>query len=156
VALQATGTSAFAAEAAVAAAFAAVAEIDRRLRPQSADSDLARISNSPLHTAVTIHPDTRDLLSLAQRLNALTAGAFDPCLPSRAGRLQDIELHGEYVVCHAPVALDFGGFAKGYAVDRAIDVLISYGCTSGLVNAGGDLRVFGSIAEPIFVRGQEG
>ena len=156
VALQATGSSAFAAEAAVEAAFAAVTEIDRRLHPQSADSDLARINNSPLHTAVTVHPGTRELLELARRLNELTEGVFDPCLPVRAGRLQDVELAGEQIVCRAPVALDFGGFAKGYAVDRAIDVLMGHGCTAGLVNAGGDLRVFGSLADPILLRGQAG
>ncbi len=156
VALQATGASALAAQSAVEAAFAVVSEIDRRLHPHSADSDLARISNSPLHAAVTVHPDTRYLLDLAHRLNLLTNGVFDPCLPLRAGRLQDIEVAGEQIVCHAPVALDFGGFAKGYAVDRAIDVLMGHGCTAGLVNAGGDLRVFGLPAEPILLRGQGG
>ncbi len=30
------------------------------------------------------------------------------------------------------------------------------GCTAGLVNAGGDLRVFGQRSEPVFVRGAAG
>jgi len=30
------------------------------------------------------------------------------------------------------------------------------GCTAGLVNAGGDLRVFGQRTEPMFVRGPQG
>jgi len=54
------------------------------------------------------------------------------------------------------VALDFGGFAKGYAVDCAIEALMSHGCAAGLVNAGGDLRVFGTRAEPIILRGPAG
>lgn len=43
-----------------------------------------------------------------------------------------------------PVALDYGAFLKGYAVDRAIDILRDYGIEGGLVEAGGDLRVLGS------------
>jgi thiamine biosynthesis lipoprotein len=39
--------------------------------------------------------------------------------------------------------IDLGGIAKGFAVDRAIDVLRDLGMPSGLINAGGDLAVFG-------------
>jgi FAD:protein FMN transferase len=156
VAVEATSTSAAASEAAVEAAFAALAQIGHRLHPHSADSDLARINNAPLQTRITVHSSTCDLLNLAQRLNTLTDGVFDPCLPSRAGRLHDVEISGGQVVCQAPVVLDFGGFAKGYAVDCAIDALRSHGCTAGLVNAGGDLRVFGARTEPIFLRGPAG
>lgn len=41
------------------------------------------------------------------------------------------------------VRLDFGGFAKGIAVDYAIKVLQDAGVAGGMVNAGGDLRAFG-------------
>lgn len=156
VAVEATSTSASAAEAAVEAAFAALMQISQRLHPQSADSDLARINNAPPQTCVIVHPSTCDLLNLARRLNTLTDGVFDPCLPSRAGRLQDLEVGAGQLFCHAPVALDFGGFAKGYAVDCAVAALTSHGCTAGLVNAGGDLRVFGARTEPIFLRGPAG
>lgn len=39
--------------------------------------------------------------------------------------------------------LDLGGVAKGYAVDRAIEVLRRAGVEGGLVEAGGDIRFFG-------------
>jgi thiamine biosynthesis lipoprotein len=156
VAVEATSTSAAAAEAAVEAAFAALRQIGQRLHPQSADSDLARINNAPLQTCIAVHSSTCDLLNLARRLNTLTGGVFDPCLPSRAGRLHDIEVSTGQLFCRAPVALDFGGFAKGYAVDCAIEALTSHGCTAGLVNAGGDLRVFGARTEPVFLRGPAG
>jgi thiamine biosynthesis lipoprotein len=156
VAVEATSTSPEAAEAAVEAAFAVLAQLSHRLHPHSADSDLARINNAPLQTRITVHSSTCDLLNLARRLNTLTDGIFDPCLPSRAGRLQDIEVSSGELFCHAPVALDFGGFAKGYAVDCAIETLMRHGCTAGLVNAGGDLRVFGPRAEAIYLRGPAG
>lgn len=40
--------------------------------------------------------------------------------------------------------LDLGGIAKGYATDKAIEVLKAKGVTSALVNAGGDVRVIGN------------
>ncbi|HEX6779936.1 MAG TPA: FAD:protein FMN transferase, partial [Ktedonobacterales bacterium] len=39
--------------------------------------------------------------------------------------------------------LDFGGIAKGMAVDAALDLLREQGVTAALVNAGGDLGVIG-------------
>jgi FAD:protein FMN transferase len=56
------------------------------------------------------------------------------------------------LVCHVPVELDLGGIAKGHAIDRAIDTLRELGCSAGLVNAGGDLRVFGERAETVLLR----
>ncbi len=41
------------------------------------------------------------------------------------------------------MSLDLGGAAKGYAVDRAVEVLQGDGARGGLVEAGGDLRFFG-------------
>lgn len=38
------------------------------------------------------------------------------------------------------MALDLGGLAKGYAVDRAVEVLMADGVTRGVVNLGGNLR----------------
>lgn len=41
------------------------------------------------------------------------------------------------------VKIDLGGIAKGYAVDCAVQVLKKQGVKSGLVDAGGDVYVFG-------------
>ncbi|MDF1536110.1 MAG: FAD:protein FMN transferase [bacterium] len=43
-----------------------------------------------------------------------------------------------------PIWLDLGGVAKGYAVDEAVKSLRGRGVSGGIVNAGGDLRTFGS------------
>ncbi len=40
--------------------------------------------------------------------------------------------------------LDLGGFAKGHAVDLAVKTLREFGVTAAIVEAGGDLRCFGS------------
>lgn len=48
-----------------------------------------------------------------------------------------------------PLRIDLGGIAKGYAVDRAIEVLCLHGSSSCVVNAGGDIRVAGDEPERI-------
>jgi FAD:protein FMN transferase len=44
---------------------------------------------------------------------------------------------------HAGMRIGFGGIGKGYAADRARSVLQNRGVTSGIVNASGDLAVWG-------------
>lgn len=134
------------AAAAVAAAFAAVAQVDERLHPQGPHSDLRRLSAAAPGVAVPLWRGTFEVLRFAQQLHLCSGGVFDPCLPQRAGRLADIELLEEAgcrAIAHVPVALDCGGIAKGFAIDQAIAALHAAGCSAGLVNAGGDLRVFG-------------
>jgi thiamine biosynthesis lipoprotein len=54
---------------------------------------------------------------------------------------------------HRSVKIDLGGIAKGFAVDRALEVLLGSGVVAcGLVNAGGDLAVFGAEAHSIHIR----
>jgi len=45
---------------------------------------------------------------------------------------------------HAGMELDFGGFGKEYAVDRAARILAESGARSALVNLAGDLAVIGA------------
>lgn len=40
--------------------------------------------------------------------------------------------------------IDLGGIAKGYAVDRAKDIILSHGIESGLINIGGNMFAVGS------------
>jgi FAD:protein FMN transferase len=44
---------------------------------------------------------------------------------------------------NAETMLDFGGIAKGYAIDRGIAVLRAHGIANAILDAGGDLRVIG-------------
>jgi FAD:protein FMN transferase len=70
----------------------------------------------------------------------------------RKATWRDLELLAGNRVCwHRAGRIDLGGIAKGYAVDMAIEVLRSYEVPSGLVNAGGDLRMFGE-PRPVHVR----
>ncbi len=56
----------------------------------------------------------------------------------------DIEWDGLSMASSNPaVQLDFGGIAKGYAIDVACATLKELGIQNAIVNAGGDLRAFG-------------
>jgi len=69
------------------------------------------------------------------------------------GTSADIEVVDEHRIRIARrVLIDLGGIAKGHAVDRAIEALANAGVAEGLVNAGGDLRVFGNRDWPIALR----
>jgi len=57
----------------------------------------------------------------------------------------DIQINGLEIHSDNPaVQLDFGGIAKGYAVDLSIELLRDMGIKNAIVNAGGDLRAMGS------------
>jgi len=148
------------AHAAVEAAFQRIRDIEGRMHPHCSGSDLAKINNAAVGELVPVHASTLHLLQLAKRLHELTQGVFDPTLPKLPGRLSDlaiVDLPGaSQVSCHAPLALDFGGFAKGFAVDEAIRALMQAHCHAGLVNAGGDIRVFGERSDAVLMRGPDG
>ncbi len=59
--------------------------------------------------------------------------------------MADLTLKDDVLRSRNPaVQLDFGGFAKGIAINRSIDALKKLGITNAIVNAGGDMRVIGS------------
>ncbi len=44
---------------------------------------------------------------------------------------------------HPDVHLTFGSIAKGFIIDKVVEFLQENGVTSGIVNAGGDIKMFG-------------
>jgi len=134
-------------------AFAAIERVHRHMSRQEPASDVARINRAPAGARVPVDAWTRDVLQRAKELHAATGGLFDCTVGSEAGSLDDIELAPDcHVRLRRRVAVTFDGVAKGYAVDRAVDALRSAGAGACSVNAGGDLRVFGDVAQAIHVR----
>jgi thiamine biosynthesis lipoprotein len=157
VAVEARASDPMVAKRGIGAAFEAIATVERLMHPVRAGSDLAALASCQPGTPLTLHGWTWEVLELCQRLNRLSLGGFDPCLDAAPGRMKDLEFTGPRVVLpHSPLRVDLGGIAKGYAVDRAIDALRTAGCEGGLVNAGGDLAVFGACRHEIICRGSKG
>jgi len=149
------------------AAFAAIARVHRTLGGHDAKSELVRVNRHAALTCQAISADFRAVLACALALAACSDGAFDPTvggdlvalglLPplarhARGATWRDVVLDEEGVLFKRPLVLDLNGIAKGYAVDCAIAALRDAGVTRACVNAGGDLRVFGSATETVHVR----
>jgi len=158
---------------AIDAAFAEIADVHRLMSFHEAASDVSRLNRAPLATPVKVDPRTCEVLSWAERISRLSAGAFDITigaalvgagfLPKPAdaeeafdeASFRDVKLLPDCrVLLRRRVWIDLGGIAKGYAVDRAVEALQKNGIERGLVNAGGDLRVFGA-PQPIHLRHAE-
>ncbi|MCB2057146.1 MAG: FAD:protein FMN transferase [Novosphingobium sp.] len=162
-------------EQAAEQAFAAIAHVHRRMSFHDSDSDLARLREAPPGTTLEVDEETVAVLRTAVALYRDTGGLFDVgvgrslvrsgFLPrERIARLDgycgtsgDIEIVDDrHVRTHRGMLIDLGGIAKGYAVDRAVEVLTERGVGEALVNAGGDLRAFGARAWPVGLRDAHG
>lgn len=63
-------------------------------------------------------------------------------------RMSDLGVRDNSVTSSNPaVQLDFGGYAKGYALDRAADLLRANGITNALINVGGNIMALGLHSE---------
>jgi thiamine biosynthesis lipoprotein len=71
-------------------------------------------------------------------------------------RMSDLRLQDDAVTSTNPaVQLDFGGYAKGYALDRAADILRKNGIENALVNVGGNIMALGRRAGRLWRVGVE-
>ncbi len=66
----------------------------------------------------------------------MTLGLFDPAVGSAGWSAIGFDRDKTRIMASAPVALDFGGFGKGFALDRACAVLRAAGVTAALLSAG--------------------
>ena len=85
---------------------------------------------------------------LLWRFNSESPALPDPQKLINAASLidyRDISIEGSSIgLKKLGMSLNLGAIGKGYAIDRAVDILKFSGIKSGLVNAGGDLMAFGS------------
>lgn len=170
VEIAAAGPTESAVGAAIAQAFDAVEAVQRAMSYHDPASDVSRLNQAGTDT-VTVDPQTWQVLDTALSVSAASDGAFDVSVapelvrqgylpahdawprPSDDACWRDLELLADNRVRLArPLHIDLGGIAKGYAVDRARHVLLAAGVSSGRINAGGDLVVFGRHPATIHVR----
>lgn len=158
------------AEAALEEAFDAIAAVHREMSFHDGASALSGLNRAMAGESQAVGDALWRVLNASVLLARHSAGRFDPTvaghlvdsghLPRPAGRSPDPSanwrdiglLPGRRVVLRRAVWIDLGGIAKGYAVDRAVAALRRHGVKAGVVNAGGDLRVFGEAPETIRVR----
>lgn len=142
--------------------------IDRQMSRYREDSELSRVNREAANGPVEVSDSLFTVLQQALRISELSHGAFDISFGS-IGYLYDFrarqqpsdeelaeglaKVNYRSVVLDPSantvrfldegVRLDLGGIAKGYTVDRGIDILKSFGIRHARLSAGGDLRLLG-------------
>ena len=154
------------AEAVLQAAVAEVQRIEAKYSRYQAQSVISQINANAGISDTIVDTETATLLDFAQQCFEQSDGLFDITsgvlrrawdfkshrLPTQADIDALLPLIGWHKVnWQRPTVrlglpgmqLDFGGFGKEYAADRAASVLIDAGLMHALVNLGGDVRVTG-------------
>lgn len=155
---------------AIKAAFSEMERIEREMSFFREESELSRLNRLAGRGPVQVSQELVALLRTSLRISQLTQGAFDvtvapllrlwpiyraeKILPtddrirealSHVGyRKLMVSEHDRTVAFADPgMAVDLGGIAKGYAIDRAVAILKNLGVRAALVNAGGDVYAYG-------------
>lgn len=154
--------------AAIRAVMKEMNRIDSLMSTYIESSALSHLNNNAATRSVWVGKELFTLIETSLKFSELTEGAFDITYASvgrfydyREGRIPDDEtiargiqaINYRYIQMRARdysisykvdgVYIDLGGIAKGYAVDRGIEILKGRGIKQGLVGAGGDSRIIG-------------
>jgi thiamine biosynthesis lipoprotein len=143
-------------------AFGRIARVQSLMSFHDPASELSRLNACGHLHPLPVNGWTREVIAEAVRLGRASEGIFDIAaarasmpwglLPKPAveggtppGTYRDIVLHRDgRVSFRRPLMLDLGGIAKGFAVDKAAELLAEQGVHQAVINAGGDLRFIGA------------
>jgi thiamine biosynthesis lipoprotein len=162
-------------KAAIDQAISEIKRLEKLMTTWQTDSEVSRINQEAGRSAVRVGPETLGVIDKSLWISGVSEGVFDitfevmhglwrfdedvdPHLPSRADVAEKKKLIGyRHVVVDkekSTVFLDdpktkisLGGIAKGYAIDRAAEILLGAGVKDFLAQAGGDLYVHGRRAD---------
>ncbi len=144
-------------------------DIEAKLSVRITRSEISRLNRAATGVEFALSASTRAVLLAARQAHVDTDGTFDvTCRPQielwrkavkqgatptdqqvadarNASNWSRVQLTDGGAVKQAlTVQFDLGGIAKGYAIDRAFELLRRQGWSGGLVNVGGDIRCFGA------------
>ena len=148
-------------------AFDEMKRIEQLMSTYIPDSEISRINRAAGEKAVPVSPEVEEVLREGIYWSEQSKGSFDITVEplvqlwdfngdkriipaantirktASLVNYKDIEIkdHSVRLKRHG-MAINVGGLAKGYAVDRAISILRGK-VSSGIINAGGDLFAFG-------------
>ncbi|KIA96157.1 thiamine biosynthesis protein ApbE [Pedobacter kyungheensis] len=156
---------------AIDAAIAEVSRIERLLTTFDESSQTCQINRAAGTAPIRVDQEVIALIQRAQKISEITDGAFDisygsidkrlwnfdqqmTSLPDKATALasvalidyRNVELDEQastVLLKNKGMRIGFGGIGKGYAADRAKQVMQQQGIASGIVNAAGDLITWG-------------
>ncbi|MDZ7831159.1 MAG: FAD:protein FMN transferase [Desulfobacterales bacterium] len=145
--------------------------IGKIFNPYDPDSEVAAINQTASSGNIRVSGDMYEALKISKNLFIKSQGHFDPTflsikelwrhaeetqnIPSEREILKalghtgfedvliDTGRSGNIGLNNPDIRFDFGGIAKGYAVDRVRSVLKESGVSRGLVQLGGEIAAFG-------------
>ncbi len=156
------------AAASARAAFDEIARVEETLTDYRPDSESMRATSQPRGTWVIVSQILFEVLERSALFYELSNGAFDPTVgrfihlwrhaqlesrtPSRVelvdaayavgfSSIQLDKANNRVRFMRAGIILDFGAIGKGFAADRALEILRSHGCDAALVDIGGDIAM---------------
>jgi FAD:protein FMN transferase len=155
---------------AAGAAFGEIERIEKLMSPVRPGSDIYRLNHEGAAAPVTVSKETYDIIKKSVDISGETDGCFDitfaalerlwnykdrnftPPSPGAVAALLPLvgskniilDRDGNKVSFARPgMKIGLGAIAKGYAVMKGVEALKGKGVKSGIVDAGGDLQVFG-------------
>ncbi len=160
------------AETAIKAVFGEFDRLDAMMSVWKDGSDIVRLNAAAGEHAVPVSAETREVLHIANQVSEQTGGRFDITFAALSGlwkfdyqdkdnsvpdpkeiakRLPLIDYRDVVVDDGAGTAalrrkgmrVNLGGIGKGYAVDRAVDIMRRSGLRDFMIQAGGDMYVAG-------------
>lgn len=159
------------AQSAITSGFAEIKRLEQLLSTWIPGSELSAVNQAAGKQAVAVSPETLELVERSLEMARLTDGGFNiavgPAVEAwSVTERQHIPPHAELQQLRALVdwtsvkidqqartiflprqgmRIDVGGIGKGYAADRAVEMLRKAGATGGVVALSGDIKTFGSL-----------
>lgn len=152
------------------AAISEISRIEKRISSWDPNSETSLINNNAGIAAVEVSEELFQLIQRSLNLSRLTDGAFDISyasmdrlwkfdgsmtqMPDSAAITASVSTVGyQHIVLNEEaltvflklpgMKIGFGGIGKGYAADRAKQLLIDMGVSGGIINASGDMNTWG-------------
>ena len=151
-----------------------ISRIEKLISSWDPASQTSKINRNAGTLPVKVDPELFDLITRAIAISELTGGAFDVSYASMdklwsfdgtMSQLPPVELVAASIanVGYQGIRLDpdnqtvflqepgmkigFGAIGKGYAADKAKQLLVSQGVVAGIINASGDMSTWGKQAD---------
>lgn len=152
-------------------AIAEVSRIESQISSWSPTSQTAEINRNAGMGPVQVDRELFELIQRSIKISEVTDGAFDISyasmdqiwkfdgsmteMPSETSIENAVKNVGyENIILDEPnstvflknkgMKIGFGGIGKGYAADKAKELLIEEGCSGGIINASGDMSTWGT------------
>ena len=135
------------ATSAITSAFKEMYRVEDLFNKFDEKSEISKINSLAGQQKIRINPEVFKLIERCVYYSRITEGAFDITVAlMKKGRYKDIVLDKEgssiYFLAE-DIEIDLGGVAKGYAVDKAKEILTKAGIKNALINIGGNMFAMG-------------